>query len=259
MFFSRGPGELKAGRSQALESANKAIALAPTLGWAHLAVAQIQSGQLQIVPAWMEYRQALKLAPSDATAIRLYARFLAEIGREKQALELADQAVALDPLSAESYNFRIFVLYDARRYGEAERTVRELVVRSPSLVNPPIEYGYCLIMLGQLAAAKASFARAPENNPGRLTGEAILLARSGERDGALLTIGELKALIGDNASYLIAEIHAQLGEPDEAFAALSRAFEIADWRLIHLLTDPFMDPIRNDPRFKTALAKVNYP
>ena len=259
LFFSKGPDELVAGRSQALESANKAIALAPTLGWAHLALAQVRSGRLQMAPAWAEYRQALKLGPSDANTIRLYARFLAQIGREQDALRLADQALTLDPLSAESYNFRIFVLYHSRRFADAERIARELAVRSPGLFNPPVEYGYCLIMLRQFTAARQSFASAPAGDPGRLTGEAILLARSGDRNGARTSIEELKHAIGQNASYSIAEIYAQLGKPEEAFAALGQAFENTDWSLINLLTDPFMDPIRHDPRFGTALARLNYP
>jgi TolB-like protein/tetratricopeptide (TPR) repeat protein len=259
MFFSDGPSELLAGRSQALESANKAISLAPTLGWAHLALAQVRSAQLQMTPAWAEYRKALRFGPSDANTMRLYARFLAQIGRQQEALGLVDQALALDPLSAESYNFRLFVLYHARRFADAERTERELGIRSPNLFNPPIEYAYCLIVLGQFAAARQSLARAPANNPGRLTGEAILLARTGDRDGARVSIEKLKQAIGQNASYSIAEIHAQLGEPEEAFAALDHAFENTDWGLINLLTDPFMDPIRHDLRFRAALARLNYP
>ena len=259
MFFSKSPAESTAGRSQALASANLAITLAPALGWAHLALAQIKSGQLQMGPAWNEYRRALKLSPSDANVMRLYSRFLAEIGRGQQALALADEAIALDPLSAESYNFRIFALYHARRYADAVRTAQDLVARSPSLYYPPIEQGYCLLMLGQVVAAKQSFARAPPHDPGRITGDAILLARTGDRNGALLAINELKRRVGDDANYSIAQIYAQLVESEDAFAALDRAFEIGDWRLINLMTDPFMGTIRHDPRFQAALTRLNYP
>lgn len=259
LFFSHGPAELTAGRSQALKSANKAIALAPTLSWAHLALAQVRSGALQIGPAWTEYRQALKLAPSDANTIRLYSRFLAEIGKQQQALELADEAVALDPLNTESYNFRIFVLYHARRYADVVHATREEIARSPNLFRPPLEHGYSLIMLGQLAAAHQFFSPTPENDPGHVAGKAILLARNGDRHGAQLAIAELERLIGDNASYSVAEIYAQLRDPDQAFAAIDRAFKNSHWALISLLTDPFMDPIRGDLRFKAALSRLAYP
>lgn len=259
MFFSHGPDEAKAGFSQALESANKAIGLAPRLNWAHLALAQVSVGQLQLRPAWTEYNQALRLGPSYANTMRLYARFLAQIGREKQALELADRAIAVDPLSAESYAFRIGALYRARRYADAEQTARELIVRSPGLFHPHTEYIYCLVMLGKLAAARQMLAQAPANDPSRLSGEGILSARSGDRNGARIAIQKLQGLIGGNASYSVAQIHAQVGEPAESFAALDGAFENTNWALIDLLTDPFMDPIRDDPRFKAALLRVAYP
>jgi TolB-like protein/Tfp pilus assembly protein PilF len=259
LLFSHGLRELNAGIFQALQSANKAIALAPTLNWAHLALGQVRSGQLQLGGAWTEYREALRLGSGDANVTRLYARFLAEIGREQEAMELASQAIALDPLSSESYNFRIFVLYRARRFAEAERTARELIARSPNLFNPQPEYTYCLIMLGKLGGASQLLAQMPANHPDRISGEGLLSAHRGDRDGAQRAIQKLQDLVGENASYSIAEIRAQLGQAPEAFAALSHAFENTNWALINLLTDPFMDPIRHDPRFKTALARVNYP
>jgi serine/threonine-protein kinase len=259
MFFSRAPAQLKAGVWQALQSANEAIVLAPNLGWAHLGLAQVRSTQLQLGGAWPEYRRALQLGQGDANIMRLYARFLAEIGRGPQALELTNQAIALDPLSAESYNFQLFVLYRARRFADAERSARELVLRSPKLFNPPTEYAYCLIMLGKLVAARQLLAQAPADDPGRLTGEGILSARSGDRAGARHAIQRLQDVTGNNASYSIASVNAQLGQAPEAFAALDRAFQSTDWALIGLLTDPFMDPIRNDPRFRTALRNVRYP
>ena len=259
LFFSHGSSELKAGQFLALQSANKAVALAPRLGWAHLAVAQVKFGQLQIASAWTGYRRALQLGPSDANTQRLYARFLAFIGRKQEALALADQAIALEPLSAESYSFRTFVLYHARRYADAVSSGRELRLHSPSLFHPPIEYGYCLIMLGQGAAAKASFENGTPDDPGRMTGEAVLMARTGDRQGALQKIARLQEVIGDNANYSIAQIYAQLGEADHVFTALDRSFDVTDAGLIGLLTDPFMDPIRNDARFKTVLARLSYP
>jgi serine/threonine-protein kinase len=259
MFFSRAPGERKAGGSQALQSAMKAIALAPTLGWAHLALAQIHGGQLQFGPAWREYREALALGPGDASTMRFYSDFLADVGRKEEALELADRAIVLDPLSAESYNFRMFALYRARRYAEVERTGRELSLRSPGPVNLPSDYRYSLIMLGKLDGARQSFAQAPANDPGRVAGEGIIASRSGNREAARLAIAKLEAAVGDDASYSVAQIHAQLGEVAEAFAALERAFGNADWALIHLLTDPLLDPIRGDSRYGSLLSRLNFP
>jgi hypothetical protein len=54
-------------------------------------------------------------------------------------------------------------------------------------------------------------------------------------------------------------IHAALGDRDKAFAELEKAFEERDWNLPRLKVDPFMDPLRDDPRFKELLKRLSLP
>jgi tetratricopeptide (TPR) repeat protein len=60
-------------------------------------------------------------------------------------------------------------------------------------------------------------------------------------------------------SYWIAAIHAALGDKDKAFAELEKAFGEHDWFLPRLKVDPFMDQLRDDPRFKEMLKHLNLP
>jgi hypothetical protein len=46
---------------------------------------------------------------------------------------------------------------------------------------------------------------------------------------------------------------------DRAFAALDRAWEIRDSGLLRLKGDPYMDPLRGDPRFAALMKKLDYP
>ena len=50
--------------------------------------------------------------------------------------------------------------------------------------------------------------------------------------------------------YYLASIYATLGDKDKAFAELERSFTERDCYLGRLTVDPFMDPLRDDPRFK---------
>ena len=67
--------------------------------------------------------------------------------------------------------------------------------------------------------------------------------------GAAAALQTLLGEFGDTAAYQQAQIHAQWQAPDKAFAALSLALSLRDSGLVSLLVDPFVDPIRQDPRF----------
>ena len=75
----------------------------------------------------------------------------------------------------------------------------------------------------------------------------------------LASIGRLKQVYGDNASYQYAQVDAQLGNKEQAFADLDRAWHVKDPGLQIFKTDPFLDPIRSDPRYADLLRKLNFP
>ena len=52
---------------------------------------------------------------------------------------------------------------------------------------------------------------------------------------------------------------AALGEADLAFATLEQAFTARDWHLLRLKVDPFMDGLRQDPRFADLLKRMGLP
>ena len=69
----------------------------------------------------------------------------------------------------------------------------------------------------------------------------------------------LEQLYGEAASFQYAEIYASLGDLDRAFAALDRAWQIKDPGLLGLKVDPFLDPLRRDPRFDALLDTIGFP
>jgi len=72
-------------------------------------------------------------------------------------------------------------------------------------------------------------------------------------------MAKIRTASGDSSSYQYAQINAQLGNIDGAFAALNKAVEALDPGLIYLKRDPFLDPIRKDPRYLALLTRLDFP
>ena len=91
-----------------------------------------------------------------------------------------------------------------------------------------------------------------------LTGLGYVYAVSGQKEEARKVLTELKdrAKHPYVSAYLIATIYASLGDKDQAFASLERAYEARSWYLTHLKLDPELDSLRSDPRFEPLVQKI---
>jgi hypothetical protein len=54
----------------------------------------------------------------------------------------------------------------------------------------------------------------------------------------------------------LAGVYAALGDKDEAFACLSKAYEKRDFFLVFLKVHPYMDPLRADQRYTELLHRI---
>jgi hypothetical protein len=61
------------------------------------------------------------------------------------------------------------------------------------------------------------------------------------------------------SNYWFAATYAALGEKEAAFAELEKAYQSHDWFMPRIKTDPFLDPLRDDPRFKDLVRRVGLP
>lgn len=73
---------------------------------------------------------------------------------------------------------------------------------------------------------------------------------------------ELAAHVAENdiGSYeIVALVHAGLGETDQAFEWLQRAYDERDQGMTTSKVDPPLDPLRADPRFEELLRRMDLP
>ena len=60
-------------------------------------------------------------------------------------------------------------------------------------------------------------------------------------------------------AYGFAVIQNGLGEIDEAFEWLERAYQDRNAWMVFLQVVPWLDPLRSDPRFQDLLRRMNFP
>ena len=84
----------------------------------------------------------------------------------------------------------------------------------------------------------------------------------GKQKGAQVVLDEFQALRNGGrfaTSYGIALIYAALGDKEQAFIWLQRAYEERSHWLVWLRLDPRWERLRPDPRFRSLLGQVGLP
>jgi serine/threonine-protein kinase len=257
--FAPSPAAMSRSRAEALGLARTALRIAPRLPQSHRALATVYESNLQIGPAEEELTRARALAPGDPDTLSSYGRFLARSGQFDHALQVVDQAIASDPLNPYSYENKITALFYARRYADAVRFAMQTQAKAPEITLDPVPIADAYAAQGRFGEAQAWYGKAPADYWARVTGEGLLAARQGNKPAALQKAARLRELYGDGASTQIGEIQAQLGDVESSISALERAYEVKDAGLTTMRVDPRLDPVRNEPRFKAIIRKMNFP
>jgi len=172
-------------------------------------------------------------------------------------LQLADRFIALDPLNNASHRRKAQVLHALRQYPQSVEAGRKASELAPKASR--VWAGNSLVMMDRPREALAQFAAMAPDDPFRLTGEALVAARTGDPAGAERMIDQMYKKLGLTIGFQAAQVHAQLGKTDEAFADLQNALDVRDGGLLYLKMDPLLDPIRGDPRYAALVSKLNFP
>ncbi len=248
----------RTGYEKAESDARQAIALAPGLAEAHLALALVFESTFDFQGANGEYERALALAPGNARVQRGGGTFAAEMGRFEVAIAAARRAVVLDPLSRGTHAALGQVLYFARRYGEAASTYAEAIRLFPGFKAGYARRGLALYLLGDSQNARDSCETKRDLWEGQQC-LAVLYNKLARQADAEAELAKIKSTLGDAAAYQYAEIYAQWGDRAKALEWLDRAMLLRDSGLEYLKIDPLMDPLRNEPRFQAVMRELKFP
>jgi DNA-binding winged helix-turn-helix (wHTH) protein/TolB-like protein/Tfp pilus assembly protein PilF len=245
---------------KAKEAATKALSIDGTLAEARTSLAFIKHRwDWGREDAEREFQLAIKSKPSYAPAHQWYSSYLVAMGRFDEAIAEAKRAEELEPLSFISNSHLGWILYFAGRYDDAIAHCKRLLDVDPNFFPARRYMGLAYEQKGMYAEAIDQFQQGV-----KLSGSPLMMsllghayAASGKKTEAQRILAELAEQKQRYVSpYTVATIYAALGEKDQAFKWLEKAFEERDIWLMNLKVDPVLKNLRSDQRFANLLQRI---
>jgi TolB-like protein/Tfp pilus assembly protein PilF len=249
---------------QAKTAARKAIELDGTLADPHASLAFIaETHEWDWATAEREYQRALELNPGDARVHHWYAGYRMYVGRLDQGITEARRARELDPLSLPINNALAGRLLAAGWVDEALEQLHKTLDMDPHFGPAHQTLGWAYLNQGKHADAIREFQQALQLSGGDDTDVMLDLgfayATAGKREEARVILTKFKALQeqGLVPAGSIAILNGALGNFNEAFAWLDKAYQERDPQLTYLkVPGRRYDPLRHDARFTKLLLRM---
>jgi eukaryotic-like serine/threonine-protein kinase len=250
------------GMTAAIAAASRALAIDPELADAYASL-----GFVNFFLAWdfraagQQFRRALELNPSYATAHQWYGNYLSDMGKEDDALAEMRRALELDPLSPIIHRDVAWPLFFSRRYADAVTHLDTTLAAFPGYLPAARLRARALAQRGDYAEAIREFEEQKQRADGpRPRSElAWAYALAGRRDQALAELQSAQAFKSGVYPYDLALVYAALKQPNDALAALERAFQEHDATMVNLRHDPRFDLVRAEPRYQRLVAQMRFP
>jgi DNA-binding winged helix-turn-helix (wHTH) protein/TolB-like protein len=243
----------------AKQAVDKALELAPDLGEAYAALGHLKAQyDLDWQGAERDYRRAIELNPYYAPAQQWLGHLFGYAGRFDEALAQLRMAQALEPAAPVYSAITGMILSYQGRYDEAIQQLQRTLAMAPDLVTAHTYLTMAYLRRGDLELAAEHAERIQSSAPGSFGYVGQIHALAGRRGEALAEIERLIALSQHRyvPAYEIASIYATLGEVDQAFAWLERAFEERGQLVGWLPWDAAFDSVRSDPRYADLVSRL---
>ncbi|MEO7724806.1 MAG: tetratricopeptide repeat protein, partial [Chthoniobacterales bacterium] len=243
-------------------AATKALAIDDSLAEAHASLVFIHTWyDRDWAAAEREARRAIALSPNYGMAHSAYAQLLSDLGRHPEAMAEAARARELDPVSLIVNTIEGSVLYFAGEDEEAAASLKKTLELDPNFWIARLFLGKVYLNEKRYADALVQFGQAEKNSHGN--SEAIAMsgyaaAVAGDRLRATQILDQLNSAADQRyvPPFNLAVVHLGLGQRDEVFAALERAYQDRDVRLSFLKVDPKWNGVRSDARFASLMSRL---
>ncbi len=236
----------------------RALQLDPDLAEAHNSLATILWDDWDWAGAERELKAAISANPSSAESHHTYGSFLMDLGRHEDALHEFVLAEESDPNSILILGEYVGYLIALRRLGEAQ-------IKLDKLRQLTGESRHYLMGLGYIHFASSEFPQAVEatdrlyaiSPEPALFQRVFIYAVARESEKARKAIEEREHLPKEIPLSELAMLRGVMGDLDECFRLLEKAWEQHTIGLQLLRSEPALERVRNDPRFGQLLKKMN--
>jgi TolB-like protein/Tfp pilus assembly protein PilF len=265
LFSAYSVASAKDSMPQAKAAALRALELDETVAEAHTALGSyLNYFEMDRVGSEKEYRRAIELNPNYATAYQwLGSDNLVQRKRFDEAVVALKRAEELDPLSPIiSMNLGLILVY-ARRFDEAIVQLNRTLSLDPNFAYGHTVLGWTFHHKGMYSEAIAEYRRSTDltYDPMGKGFLALSLEKEGRRAEVAKLLDELKQESARRyvPSYAGALAYIGLNEKEDAFVGLEKEIEERGyWASVYAVA-PELDELRDDPRFKAMLKRMNLP
>ena len=229
------------------EASRKAVELDPSSAEAHASRAFSLANLHKWTEAEPEFRRSLELNPNNATTHYFYAfTFLLAENRQAEAMDQMRAALSLDPLSSIVNSNYAILLIDSRRFPEALAQFQKVLERDGNFQPAHHKLSHLYAMTGRFADAvnelEVTFPKPIPVSP--------------DAKGYLQLNLQMPRT---DKSTLVAMAATLLGDRDQAFQYLDKAYANGDGELLIDIRYPAFDPLRSDPRYKDLMRRLGLP
>jgi TolB-like protein len=203
-----------------------------------------------------ELKKARALDPGSARIYEQSAQLAFTMGRLIEGLELANDAVTLDPLG--TVYFDIGAAYHRLGvFDQAAAAYRHLIEIHPTKAGAHFRYGLVLLSQHEPQAALEQFER---DEPWyREAGVPLALDALGRHCDADRALAIAERNWGTGMAYQISYVYAARGDVDRAVAWLERAYRQRDAGLLTITHDPMLKSLTGNPWFEALLRRLRLP
>lgn len=252
------------GSARARSVLGPALRLDSDLAEAHVSLGHAAFHEFDWATAKQGFQRGMELNPNYSIGHHYLANYLAAMGQIGEAVEHAELARQLDPVSPSAQSNLASILWLARQHQRSIEASERLLQLAPESASGYEDLARNFQATGDTQRSEKAYLRAVDLSrgaPGIIASLGYLYGRTGRHDEAVAILDMLldTARSAYVSPYALALVHLGLDQRDQAFALLDKAFDEKSSALPFINVNPRFDGVRADARFAALSQRLGLP